>query len=384
MAQHLRIVGLIFLFLTGIFFPFLNSVLHLVDDIPGFENRRLSQKPEFDIEHLDPFPEKYNAYYNDTFNLRNRLILWYNYFNIQVFNQSPVKSVIIGKDKWLFLSGEELDSYMGRNRFTEEELNRIAQELRYRADYLAARGTKFYFMIVPCKISVYSDKVGYQYYRSNPQTWGEQLNEYLSKYTTLNLVDIFDTLRKYKQPNNIYFKLDNHWNDLGAFYAARQAVLHMKKDFPGLETLQLSDFKINTTISTDGNINKMFGNLDMFKEYQVSLMPRHGFKAQDAELANYPVTPGFAYGWEYEKAKEIKGSDKPSLLIISDSFGGSIFPFLAESFRKTVKIWDAWQYKLNEDIVDKEQPDAMLLMIDEPILHKLLVTQHLSNPALKK
>ncbi len=383
MEGRIRLYGLLVVFALGISFPLLNAWFQLVPDISSFENRKLASKPELDLAHLDPFPEKYTAYYNDTFNLRNRLVRAFNYFSIQVFRQSPVKTVILGKDKWLFLSGEELDSYVGRNSLTEKELHTIADELCYRARYLAARGTRFYFMVVPCKISVYSEKVGYEYFRINKRTWGEQLNQYLSSYKELNVINLFDSLRFHRQPDNLYYKLDNHWNDLGAFYAAQQVVLKMKNDFASLAPLKLEDFKLERTVTTNGNINKMFGYLDMFKDDQITLKPLRGFKSEDAELSNYPPPPHFLYAWDYEKVKRMNGAKLPRLLIISDSFGGAIFPFLAESYSKTVKIWDAWQYKLNEEIVENEKPDAVLLMIDEPILHSLLSSKNFSNPQLR-
>jgi alginate O-acetyltransferase complex protein AlgJ len=80
----------------------------------------------------------------------------------------------------------------------------------------------------------------------------------------------------------------------------------------------------------------------------------------------------FAYTWEYENVREIKNSKQPRLLIISDSFGAALFPFLSENFSRTVKIFDAWQYKLNEDIVNSEKPDAVVLVIDEPILRNFI------------
>ena len=62
----------------------------------------------------------------------------------------------------------------------------------------------------------------------------------------------------------------------------------------------------------------------------------------------------------------------PKLMIVSDSFGEYILELLSERFSKSVKIWDNWEYKLNEDIVEKEKPDVMLLVIHEQNLKNLL------------
>lgn len=372
MEKKFRSIGLLICFLGVIYFPLLNEYTGAVEDIKSFENRQAHKKPILALHTADSFPHQYDNYYNDTFQLRNRFIKYYNYYNVTFYRQSPLNTVIIGKDNWLFFSGEELDSYTGRNRFTDEELQTIREELEFRSQYLARLGVKFYFMIVPAKICIYSDKVGYEYYRMNKQTWGEQVNDYLKKTSGIKIIDIFDSLRSHSEPVNLYYRLDNHWNELGGFYAARQVLLNMKKDLPALEVPDVNDVAYTSSITIKGNLNKMLGYLDVFREQEISLTPKKGYKAVQGEFGNYPPTPGFAYPWEYEKVKEIKNSSKPRLLIISDSFGEAIFPFLAESFSRTCKIWDSWQYKLNEDIVQGEKPDVYLLMIDEPILHNLL------------
>lgn len=370
--QSFRTYLLIVVFLAIIAFPLVNSYTGLVSDIPSFENRAMAPRPDPDIKRLDPFPVKYDKFYNDHFNLRNRLIRCFNIYNVMAYRKSPVPSVVIGANNWLYLAGDEMDSYMGRNRLSLQELQSIQHELEYRQAYLAEQGIRFYFMAVPCKASIHTENIGYEYFRMSEDSWGEQLNTYLQKNSSLKPIDVFDSLRRYKKGQHLFYKLDNHWNDLGAFYTANEVFKRMRADFPGIELLDLNDFELDHSEVPAGNLEKMLGNLGLFSESVFELHPRKGFKAQDGELAYHPPVEGFAYPWEYELVREIKDSLKPRLLIISDSFGKNIFPFLAENFSKTVKIFDSWQYKLNEDIVAYEQPDAVLLMINEPILRSLL------------
>ena len=54
--------------------------------------------PAFDWKHLDPYPEKYEARYNDHFMLRNRLIRNYAVYKLQFLRQSPFpEALIVGK-----------------------------------------------------------------------------------------------------------------------------------------------------------------------------------------------------------------------------------------------------------------------------------------------
>ncbi|PBQ33832.1 hypothetical protein CNR22_19280 [Sphingobacteriaceae bacterium] len=374
-----RIYALVILFLAAISFPLINSRLHLLHDIQSFENRAMAKKPVFDIEHLDPFPARYDTFYTDHFDLRNRYIRYFNIYNVLTYRKSPLPSVVIGKDNWLYIMGEEMDSYMGKNRFSEKELGDFNAELTYRKNYFEQRGIKFYFLVVPCKASIHTENIGYEYFRMHKDSWGEQLNSYLNKNTSVKPIEVFDSLRKYKGTQNLFYKLDNHWNDLGAFYTANEVLKRMHTDFTEIEPLNLSDYTLNYSEKPAGNLEKMLGNLGVFSESYVALKPKKNLLAHDADKANYPSTPGFAYPWEYEKVREISPSKKPKLLIISDSFGRSIFPFLSENFSKTVKIFDSWQYQIHEEIVAQEKPDAVLLMINEPILRSFLK----SSPRIK-
>ena len=371
--QKTYALGLVVIFCSLLVFPFVNSRCRFINDIESFENRRLVAAPAFDINHLDPFPALYDTFYNDHFNLRSRLIRLHNYFKIAAFKISPLPDkVVIGKDHWLFLAGEEMQSYTGKNRLTEEELAAFKKELEYRVRYLAQRNCEFYLVIAPCKASVYPEKIGFEYYRLSQQTWGQQLLDYLSKNSSIKFVNLFDTLVHHKGDEPLFQTLDNHWNELGGFYAANAVINLMRKDFRGLTPLQLSDYRLKKEIITEGNTQTMLGKLSLFKELNISLIPNKPLKAHDGEKRNYTPVYGFAYGWDYENVRVQADTAGYKLLIISDSFGAAMFPFLSENFSRTVKIFDAWQYKLNEEIVAAEKPDAVVVIMDEPIVRNFI------------
>ncbi|HEX2901548.1 MAG TPA: hypothetical protein VHS96_17685, partial [Bacteroidia bacterium] len=97
--------------------------------------------------------------------------------------------------------------------------------------------------------------------------------------------------------------------------------------------------------------------------------------ASVAEKVPYPPIADFPYDWDYESVREIEGRDSPKLLLITDSFGHNIFPYLAEQFGRSVKIFDGWQYKLNREIVLQERPDVVILMPMEANLRHVLSHQ---------
>ncbi len=376
-----RIYSIVVVFITIISFPIINGRLKLVSDIASSENRQMTQEPVMKLTYLDPFPGKYEKYYNDNFTIRFLMVKYFNLINIELFKKSPVPGqVVIGNNKWLYMAGKELESYKGENRFDQSELEAFKLELEYRKKYLGERGCKFYLMIAPDKASIYPEYMPGNIFRINEQSWGEQLIEYLDNNSEIRPVDVFDVLREKKGNELLYFKLDNHWNQLGAFYCAVEFFERLHADLPAISVPSIEDYNISKSVITTGNILSMLSYTGNYSDYSYKLAPKSGFQAVDVKSAGYPVVPGFPYPWEYEMDKEIQGSSKPKILIICDSFGGNIFPFIAEDFGRSVKIFDSWQFKLNEDIVNSEKPDVMLVIALESNIRSMLINQSRLNP----
>ena len=374
MAHHFfRIIVVTIIFIAIISFPIINDEIKFVKDMASSENRQMVSKPSLYFEHLDPYPGQFEKYYNDHFSIRFLLVKYYNLMNLMVFKKSPIPDqVVIGNDGWLFMAGNEINSYKGNLRFEKSELEALKDELEYRKQYLNKRGCQFYFLIAPVKSSIYSDKIPNHIFRVYKQSLGEQLIEYLNKNSEVKPVNVYQVLRLNREKEWLYYKLDNHWNQLGAFYAANEALRRINMDFPEISASSLDEFVIKKTETKDGNIISMLSNVVIFKDYSFQLTPKSGFLASDVSPAGYACVPNFAYPSEFEKDKEIKNSKKLKILIISDSFGGNVFPFLAEHFGRSVKIFDSWQYKLNEDIVEKEKPDVVLLISLETGIKNIL------------
>ncbi len=376
--QNLRITLISIVFLGLAFFPLINKKLGIIPDIKNFENRKMASEPLLSVTRIDSFPRYYEKYYNDTFTLRARMVKTFNFLNFFVFDKLPASDfVIIGKDGWLFLAGEEFDAYTGKNNFTEKQLSDFKEELEYREKFLEERGCKFYFMITPAKATIYPEKVPFEQLRRTERSMGEELLAYLQKNSSVNTVDLYKVLRENKKKYPTYYATDNHWTRPGAFYSANQFLGQLQQNFPEIQQMSLNDFVINLKDTTEGNTAKILGNPDLFPDTSYHLS-RKKTQSVYGKKAGYVANKSFSYAYMYEEVKEIKNSKKPRLLIISDSFGTDLFPLLSENFSKTVKIWDNWEYKLNEEIVENEKPDVFLLLIHEKNLRSLM--KHRSGP----
>ena len=371
--KRFRIYIICSIFIGILFFPIINQGFSFVKDAPNLENRAKAKKPVLNIERLDPFPSRYEKYYNDNFSIRSLLIGYFNLFNLYVFNKSPfLDKVTIGKDGWLYFTGEEMDTYFGNDNLKKAELYTYKTELEYRKKYLKERGCEFYFLIAPTKPNIYPENIPYKNYNLDKKSRGEELLDYLNDSSDVETINVYNTLRENKKNGQMYFKLDNHWNSFGAFYATSEFIKVIQPRFPSILPLILDSFNIKKTEINTGNTATILGNSKLFKDLNYQLSPKSGFKAKEISKVGYVPEKDFPYPNLYEMRREIKNSKQPKLLVISDSFGDDAFPFLSENFNTTLKIWDNWKYKLNEDIVNKEKPDIYLLIIHEKNLRLFL------------
>lgn len=123
------------LFIGLIFTPIIISALFPRDFqmVSKSENRRLAARPVFDINLLDPYPKRFESFYNDHFIYRSQLLSYHSFINYFFFHQSPNPDmVVVGRDGWLFYSSRERNVYEGNKTLKPYEVQSIVEELHRR------------------------------------------------------------------------------------------------------------------------------------------------------------------------------------------------------------------------------------------------------------
>jgi hypothetical protein len=373
--SRFKIITLTSAFIALINFPLFNGITGLVKDSENLENRRMASRPEFNVKLLDPFPATYEHYYNDNFAFRSLLIKYYNLFNLLAYKKSPFPDkVIVGHNGWLYLGINDFHCYLGWNRFTPEELEAFRLELEYRRDCLEKQlGCKFYFMIAPGKANIYPEYIPYTFQRNSTKGWGEELIDYLNAKSDIRLVDLYPVFRSSKN-NQVYYKLDNHWNSIGALHAVNEFCRLAGKDLPGVKPMPLKNFTIKKSSKKDGNSVQMIGFPSFFSDTEYQLIPKTPIKTKRIKNVGYPFIKKDSMPLTIV-VRTKKDSLRPKLLISGDSFSNWFFPLVCEQFGTTINTFDNWEYKFNEDLVSFERPDAYLLIIHEPFLRSMLSHQ---------
>ncbi len=364
---------LITTFLLVLASAFIQDTFKIFPPLPNTENRSLSNKPAFDITLLDPFPVKYESYYNDHFAFRNQFVKLFAYVNLDIFGKCPYPDqVVLGRRNELFLVMRELDTYLRDNLFSKSELNKIRSDFAYRKKYLKTKGIEYYVAIIPTKYSVYPELLPWYI---KPLDTLSRTDQFINLMHELDIrvIDVKQAILKVKDsiPEQLYRKTDNHWNDLGGFVACREIIKEVSHEFPSVKQLKFSDYSIIHEEAGGGNLASILNKADVMKDDKYVFTPK--FESISKPIALCPYTPPD----EFDKNDFFHGfytdnTALPKILIFHDSFGNSIIPFCRNSFSRTIFIWDKWQYKLNEPIVEAEKPDIYVTLALESLLQGLM------------
>ena len=364
----------IVLFFGLLLFPWINGHLDLVEDIENKENRRLNEKPELDINYLDPFPEDYEAYYIDHFNLRNSLIALKNAIIYDVFDQTPLTSKVLkGKDGWLFFKENIENDYKNQHTFSDSLLEGLATELVERTTWCKQHNMELFTVFIPRKYSVYPEKVPGNYIKSNDKSNLELFMDVVRKHPELNCIDLTPALTNAKEQHPVYHKLDMHWNDFGALTAYQTILSEISKKVPlSNETLPLDSFNMEYRVNYKIDFLGAFSTLNPPIENQLFLVPKFTTLVKDGPKSNYPKLNGFSFNRDIEIVKVNPSVKKPKAFVIRDSFTTNLISFLSENFAHSTYLWDAWKYKLHREKLLQEKPDVVIIIVQEPGLDTMV------------
>jgi len=367
------------IFLLFLAFPFVNSYLHLIDEMDTTENRKKAKEPNFDITDLDPYPLQYNAYIEDNISLRNHYIFLHNCYNYFLLKKSiNEEKVTIGKDGWLFRINQALPVNAVKDSFNIDELLDFRKEIKRRTDYYKKNGADFYIFIVPNKATVYPEFVSSRYQSEsidNTNNKIDKLMNFLSLDDSIrNVFYLKDELVKTKDKHRLYYKKDHHWNNMAGFYATGFINAQLNKKYPQISDLvKFENYNISYEKKHYGNLSQLLGIKSILNDEIVYFTIKDSTQLyQKGKIRKIKAPKGFAYSWAYQKSTVTKNKKLPKGLIIRDSFSKPLIPFLAYSFSEVLYIWDAWRYGVNEDIFMKEKPDIVIDIIVEENLYKLI------------
>ena len=347
MKKRLIDILFILLFLVLCLIPSLGILIF--GESEAAANEILSSRPSvqnrdgsFNTALLSDFSD----YIADRFAFRQEMVTAWSAINAKVFSGSVEEQVILGSDGWLYYR-ETLDDYLGRG-MSDEELEYAARNLALMQEYAENQGAAFVFTIAPNKNSLYPEHMPTYYPKGHDGSNAERLPALLEQYG-VNYVDLFEAFRNEEV---LYFSTDSHWNAQGAALAADHILSGL-----GMESSYFSGSFINP-VSHRGDLYEM-------------LYPAGTMTEPDPQLSS-----GFSYICENDPnggnaitINTTAEGREGTLLCWRDSFGISLYPYLAENFGAAT-FSRASAYDLNQ--IETLGADTVIIELVERNLEQLI------------
>lgn len=320
-------------------------------DTNNYENRNLATAPQFTPDNYLTYSKDYTNYFNDTMPFRNNLITLNNEIDYFIFHKSSNDNVIIGENNWLFYSqkedGDSIACYQGSNLYTDKELAAIAQNCVNQRDVLLSEGKDFVIFIAPNKERIYSEYMPSRYGKPAENYGVLQIYNYLKKNTDLTVVYPYAELMDAKEHlvENIYYKTDTHWNDIGGYVGASALVKEL-----GIYMPQIYDEQISI-IKEDKTAGDLAGMLNLVKELR--------FADHDYTIEGYNLHNREELLWEELEMISYRAydADPRTIYIIRDSFSAAMAPYIGSQFNTTyLRFRESYTY---EDLI-KHNPDIVV------------------------
>jgi len=329
----------------------------------------------FPRPHLDrsllKWPGDLAWYLKSNMGFRGALVRAHGRFVWSVLGGSPAPESVLRASPWLFLNGERVpDDYRRVEPFSQADLARWGETLDGRRRWLAARGIRYLVVIAPNKETVYAEDVPPWLTRAPGPSRLQQLEGALRAAPDLALLDLTDPLEAAKPSGRLYHFTDTHWNDLGAFAGYRALVDRLQPWFGGLRPLGRSDLTEASEDTPGGDLARMCGlQLDVREpQRQLSLRPgvRDDARFDDGSPLRFDRMD---VGGEPRFVTRAPGGEIASAVILRDSFGEALIPYLSRHFRRAAWIWT---YDFPTAEIEAERP---ALVIQELVERKLMVLE---------
>ena len=352
---------IVFIFLICIpclFWPLLKP---FVSSRSNNENRVVSELPCLTKETIFEYPVLWETYFSDNLPYRDILIETDAALSYYFLGESVSEQVIVGEEGWLFYEGELAD-YKRNNLYSQEELEKIKNDVLETQRYFDEKGIKFIIFIAPNKVSVYGESYMPQYIkRYNDINRTQQLVEYIKENTDVTIIFPEKELKEMRElysDKQLYFRLDTHWNYLGGYFGVKELFEKLSIKIADYSELKIQEVNEPCFFWNGYDLANMMGMTNILTEDVNYIIEQPtdvdityiGDVRKDVEVFN-------TFTRSYSNAL-----DERKVFFCRDSFGEAMMPFLTAHFKE---VYSPHVATMSQKQIEKENPDIFILEIVE-------------------
>jgi hypothetical protein len=184
-------------------------------------------------------------------------------------------------------------------------------------------------------------------------------------------VDLRPALRAAKAEGDVYWRTGTHWGDLGAKVADDEIVRTLRPFFPELNPLPLTSYRVTWSDGAGRGLARMLHLRDRYREPHPHLRAERPLKATpvdaDTVLRTVADDPRLTAVYRNTPWVVFETGDRalPSAVIVNDSFGMALMPYLSEHFERSAFVHRIVTPDLRLALIELEKPDVVIEEIVE-------------------
>lgn len=363
--------SLILIFFIILSAPMFVRVFNINIRTTATEKRELTPKPTFKIGR--DYPQLFEQYYNDNFGLRTLFVNLNSKIKVDLFRASPNPSAaLFGKDGFMFFnlkSNAIFRSYTNTNLVSQQALENAYQKQVEIRNTLTSKDIQYVIGFFPNKHTIYPEMMPFSMNMQieSQNSFADQATTYF-KSKKFTLVDVREDLLTEKKERQLYHKLDTHWNSYGA-YIGYVSLCHQTYDLLGLTPYDISCFDISYSEERSGDLTDLIGR-DKIDSYFDSVPT---FSLKDSGIGFEILDNNKEYPDRTVITLNENCNNEKTVLVFRDSFSVGLVKFLSLHYHKVIYIWDSTYPTLDMEMIEKTNPDVVMLLGVERSLNHLLL-----------
>ena len=312
--------------------------------------------------HAVDLPVVFYQFFRSSFAFRDWLIRLHALVKVKWLAVSPSPDVLVGERGWLYYWGEgEQECCQASRPFTPRELAGWRAVLETRRDWLARRGARFLFVVVPDKHTIYPEYLPSYLRRVNRGSRLDQLMAYLGGRSSVAVLDLRQALLLEKCRYQLYFKLDSHWDRMGAFIGYREIMARLAQWFPRARVPHWHDVVIAPAETSPHDLIDFLGmKAGDLNDPVPSVIVKQSRPARI--VADEPRALDNGNAIVDVVTSDSPGAEIPRAVILRDSAAMSLIPFLSQHFGHAAYLWTADPYRRQ---VEREHPNVVIWEMTE-------------------
>lgn len=281
-----------------------------------------------------------------------------------------------GKDMWPVVAGKDmqfffqkmLPDFQGTNLPSEQSLMDLTHRVGTRTAQLKSLNpnAEIIYLLVPSTMTVYPELVP-EIYTPASTTKLDMVSEAL-RNGGATVIDLKTAFTQHKNDDmTLYYKLDSHWTDYGAFVAYTELFNHISKQFPDAKPRELEDFNWYGKDYQSGDMSYYLGMSKYgIREYAHYRTFKIEVPYSATYVDRYVSYDKLTYSDDvtYERTLTTNNKSLPKAIVMRDSYSTQMYDILAERCYRTYYS-GMWNYTWDNSQMNRVKPDYVIYLVAE-------------------